>query len=319
MFGHPAAENAIAIGAVFQGNGGFGPGYFDGDEPVESFSSDGPRRMFFSADGEPYTPSDFSASGGMVRQKPNFVAADGVSTNTPFFEQFLGTSAAAPHAAAIGALLKQRGVTDPRLIRHLFEATAIDVETPGFDRKSGHGIVDAFKVMMSPLAMDDELVRGFEPVILLDEMSLIANDLAGIGAGQLSLPGGSGTTEKGGTFSVENGLVSYRPPGGFRGADRFEYVVSEEGSSSITASVLITVEDPPPAPLRLSIVTWSGEALTLEITGNSGQIVGVDHASTLDENPGWSELTNVTLDAVGRTSVEIELPAEIGFLRARSL
>jgi len=74
--------------------------------PVEIFSSDGPRRFFYRADGTPVTPGNFLASGGAVRQKPDIAAGDGVSTSVPGFAPFFGTSAAAPHAAAIAALLK---------------------------------------------------------------------------------------------------------------------------------------------------------------------------------------------------------------------
>ena len=41
-----------------------------------------------------------------VRPKPEIAAADGVSTTVPGFATFFGTSAAAPHAAAIAALMK---------------------------------------------------------------------------------------------------------------------------------------------------------------------------------------------------------------------
>ena len=317
VFGHPAAENAIAIGAIYQGHGLFGPGYFDGDEIVESFSSDGPRRMFFNGDGDPYTPADFSGSGGVVRKKPDFVAADGVSTNTPFFEQFFGTSAAAPHAAAIGALLKQRGISDPKQIRQLFESTSIDVEEPGFDRKSGHGIIDGFKVMLSPLGIDDSLSRSYASIILLDEMALVGNDLAGIGAGSFSIENATVNTDQGGTISFENGLISYRPPPAVRGMDRFEYTISEPGGISSTASVSIDVQAPPPMPLSLSIDKFDGGSLTLRLVGNPGQNVALDQASSLSGVPPWLEMSTWELDLEGQLSVTVELAADEGYLRLR--
>ena len=60
---------------------------FDGTEPVETFSSDGPRKIFFQADGTPLgSPVD--------RLKPDLAAADGVTTATSGFNPFFGTSAA---------------------------------------------------------------------------------------------------------------------------------------------------------------------------------------------------------------------------------
>ena len=101
-FGHSASQHAVGVGAVRVPTGG---GAFDGTESVETFSSDGPRRIFFEAAGTVITPGDLSSTGGRVLQKPDVVAADGVSTSTPGFSRFFGTSAAAPHAAAIGALM----------------------------------------------------------------------------------------------------------------------------------------------------------------------------------------------------------------------
>ena len=56
IFGHPAAEGALAVAAVNVADaGGAGGVRFDGSESVEEFSSDGPRRIYFEADGSPVT------------------------------------------------------------------------------------------------------------------------------------------------------------------------------------------------------------------------------------------------------------------------
>ncbi len=104
-FGHPASKDAVGVAAVDVGDAGGAGGVFDGTESVETFSSDGLRRIFFEADGTPITAGNFSSTGGRVLQKPDLAAADGVSTSTPGFSTFKGTSAAAPHAAAIAALM----------------------------------------------------------------------------------------------------------------------------------------------------------------------------------------------------------------------
>jgi subtilisin family serine protease len=110
---------------------------------VESFSSDGPRRIFFTPNGIPITPGNFSSTGGTVRQKPDIAAADGVRTATPGFNPFFGTSAAAPHAAAIAALLEDTGNPTPAGLEQIFAHTALDIEASGFDRDSGWGLLDA--------------------------------------------------------------------------------------------------------------------------------------------------------------------------------
>ena len=121
---------------------------FNGTESVETFSSDGPRRVFYLADGTPITPGDFSSSGGTVRQKPDITAADGVLTATPGFNPFDSTSASAAHAAAIAALmLSAKPTLTIARVRNILRATALDIEAPGWDRDSGYGIIMADKAL----------------------------------------------------------------------------------------------------------------------------------------------------------------------------
>ncbi len=139
--GHAATANAFGVAAVRAAGK---TSAFTGAESVEYFSSDGPRRVFYTANGTPITPGNFSSTGGNVRSKPDIAAADGVQTATPGFAPFYGTSAAAPHAAALGALLlaKHPGITINK-VRKIFTTTALDIEAAGYDRDSGAGIIMA--------------------------------------------------------------------------------------------------------------------------------------------------------------------------------
>ena len=129
------------------------------------------------ADGR-YIPEDFTSVGGVVvrvsangfptyqdRQKPDLCGPD--NANTSFFSpgglydpdrdgfpNFAGTSASAPHVAAVGALLKQaRPDFSPNQIRHVLKATARDMIDPynpydfGPDRTTGAGFVDADRAL----------------------------------------------------------------------------------------------------------------------------------------------------------------------------
>jgi len=124
------------------------PHAFNSGDVVETFSSDGPRHIFFAANGAPLTvgQGNLLSGGGVVLQKPDLTAADGVSVTGVggFGSPFFGTSAAAPHAAAIAALVKSANpaVTQAQ-IRGILTSTAIDIHTPGFDRNSGAGILMA--------------------------------------------------------------------------------------------------------------------------------------------------------------------------------
>ncbi len=149
--GHAGAEGAFAVAATNVATAGGGPFVGGATNPAEPFSSDGPRRIFFNVDGTPVpAPLDSSASsnpllGGqnsVVRQKPDFTAADGVSTTTPGFETFFGTSASVPHAAAIAALASELfpSVSRDDLFDDFF-SSALDIEVDGFDFDSGNGII----------------------------------------------------------------------------------------------------------------------------------------------------------------------------------
>ena len=143
--GHATAVNGFGVAAV---DAMLRTIPFTTSNAVERFSSDGPRRVFFYPNGNAITPGNYSATGGVLRQKPDIAAADGVQTATPGFNPFYGTSAAAPHAAAIGALLRS-GKPDITIaeVRDIFNSTAIDIEGAGYDRDSGAGIIMADAVL----------------------------------------------------------------------------------------------------------------------------------------------------------------------------
>ena len=168
--GHSSAVDAFSVAAApaaaaFNGVAPVGPypGAFTGTNQVETFSSDGPRRVFFNAAGAALTPGNllFGTNGGAVRAKPDITAADGVSTTLPSgsgLNPFYGTSAAAPHAGAIAGLLKSANpALTPAQIRLILTTTAVDVEGAGYDNISGFGIVQAFQAMQTvsptPLAV----------------------------------------------------------------------------------------------------------------------------------------------------------------------
>ena len=123
------------------------------------------------------SPVVFAASGTndsfVIRDKPDIAGADGVSTTSSNFPSFFGTSASAPHAAAIAALmieataglqseaLAAAGIPLINLVtqaRGLFKASSLDIESAGFDRDSGSGILDANAALQKRIIFSD----GFE-------------------------------------------------------------------------------------------------------------------------------------------------------------
>ena len=144
--GHAATSDVGAFGVAATSAQVAFPNVFGAAHHVETFSSDGPRRIFYNSAGAQLTPGNVSASGGSVLQKPDVTAADGVSVTGAgnFSTPFYGTSAAAPNAGAIAALFKAQnpGLTSSQL-RSMLLSSAIDIEGAGFDRDSGAGIVMA--------------------------------------------------------------------------------------------------------------------------------------------------------------------------------
>jgi len=136
IFGHAASRGAMAVaatGAFENIDGVANPGH----DAIEEFSSRGPSRIFFTPAG---------AAAPEVRRKPNTTAVDGTSvTGINFFTPFFGTSASAPHAAAVAVLLKD---VDPGLnpagIARILRETSLERGTPGFDTTWGFGLIDAY-------------------------------------------------------------------------------------------------------------------------------------------------------------------------------
>jgi hypothetical protein len=143
-YGHNAASAALSMAATFYGSAKKGVVPFTGAaNPTETFSSSGPRKIFYYPDGTPITPGNFlfATGGGNTLQKPDLTAADGVFTATPGFLPFFGTSAASPHGAGIAAVVKQaRPSYTPLQVKTALVKSALDNMAVGWDINGGWGV-----------------------------------------------------------------------------------------------------------------------------------------------------------------------------------
>jgi Subtilase family len=136
ILGHSGSESVIAAAAV----------PFDDKSVPEPYSAPGPVTHFFG----PVTGASAAAPiAERIIPKPDLAATDG-GANTFFGElvagtwRFFGTSAAAPHAAAVAALLRQAnpGASQAQ-VRSTLRETAVPVGSAGAD-VVGAGLVNAF-------------------------------------------------------------------------------------------------------------------------------------------------------------------------------
>jgi len=195
-FGHNAVGSGISVAAVDLATATGPGGTFTGGaaNPVETYSSDGPRKMFYQPNGTAITPGNvlFGSNGGTTLQKVNMAAGDCGTTTTPGFLNFCGTSAAAPAAAAIAALIKgaNPAATNAQVVSAM-NASALDIEAAGWDRDSGVGIV------MVPSSLYSFTIGG---------------NLSGLGAGKsvvlLNNGGDALTRNADGSFTFATALAS---------------------------------------------------------------------------------------------------------------
>jgi hypothetical protein len=157
-FGQNSAIGAVAVAAA---------SVFSPTVP-EAFTSFGPTTILRDGSGNPLVTPE-------IRNTPQITGPDGGNTSffPPFndspsdpdtFPNFFGTSASAPHVAAVAALLLERAaqlgisLTPTQLYNILFNST-VDITgsfgtNPGFDSRTGWGRLDA-NLALSQLAVPE--------------------------------------------------------------------------------------------------------------------------------------------------------------------
>ncbi|ELS04865.1 Ca2+-binding protein, RTX toxin [Xenococcus sp. PCC 7305] len=190
--GHPAATNAQAVAAI---------PFFDQNNP-EPFTSEGPNTILFEPNGTLKAVPE-------IRQTPDIAAID--DTNTTFFipgndipedldtfPNFSGTSAAAPHAAAVAALVQQANPSfTPHQVYARLQSTAIDITPSGFDNVTGFGLINAYDAIFGSVVPatlpfsenfdDGDLPLAFETNSNTSGRIQVTSDFSPLGAQQLIL------------------------------------------------------------------------------------------------------------------------------------
>ena len=142
IYGHAAVSGALAVGAINAVD--------SGHDTIAPYSSQGASEIYYPVE--------------ETRMKPDLVAIDGVSITGAggFPSPFYGTSAAAPHAAAVAALVLEAireddsTITKAAAAQQVFNTlrgTSVDLGDSGTDNVFGAGRVDAEAAVSSVSAI----------------------------------------------------------------------------------------------------------------------------------------------------------------------
>lgn len=194
-YGHSNAVGAVAVGAAFFGTT---PEFGVNPPLLNSFSSYGTTPIFFDIAGNRLATPE-------VRPRPQITAVDG--TNTTFFfgdtardadtlPNFFGTSASAPHAAAVAALmLEANPALTPDEVLQNMQLSAIDIVGTndvggpvanqnialpvGFDEASGAGLIQADAAITFSISSTELVCNGLAATIYVENGVIVGGPLDG--------------------------------------------------------------------------------------------------------------------------------------------
>ncbi|MFB6232439.1 MAG: choice-of-anchor D domain-containing protein [Salinibacter sp.] len=292
VFGHQNASGGAAVAAAnYQDT----PEFETDPAQPESFTSLGGVPILFDDDGIRFSEPE-------VREQPRFTGPDGTSTSIPEFNPFSGTSAAAPHVAAVAALQLQANpdLTPSEIYTNLADG-ASDMEDIGYDFLTGAGFVQAAQTITSvtnepnievePLSVDfgTSFFDGSAGE-LISKPSTTVRVRNSFGTAPLNI---SNSTLSGSAFSVTSGSL----PSGQLGVDESTTAtVTFDPSSAGTFSETLTIDSDDPDESTVT-VPFDAEAVPPPVAGTSpdslAEAVEVGNMTTKTlsvANSGGSEL-----------------------------
>ncbi len=273
VIGHAAVEEVLCTAAARAST----------PDTIEYFSSWGPGTIFYPSLQD--------------RQVPNITAVDGVQTKTGqlgyFLDPFYGTSAAAPHVAAIAALVWD---ADPTLTsKEVFDvltSTAVDLETPGWDVTSGYGRVDAYKAVGSVLGLPtvDSLAPAGGPAGGGTSVVITGTNFVGVSNPSYVTFGGTDATD----YTVDSDTqITATAPAHDVGTVQVQ-VIADGGTTENTAADDYTYVDAPSiTELAPSVGPMAG--------GQDVTITGTD----------FIDVTGVTFGGTNAMSYHVDSPTQI--------
>lgn len=144
VWGHPAATDVIAVGAVPATSNQFCSSA-SGPNQIETFSSQGPEAIFFPSFEQRLKPDVVAPDDIHITGAGGFGSPDG---RGGFI--LCGTSGSAPHVAGVAALILSKNPSlKPDQVKSALENTAVDLGPSGADNIFGFGRIDALSAVKS--------------------------------------------------------------------------------------------------------------------------------------------------------------------------
>jgi len=294
LFGHANAAGATAVGAAFYLDT---PEYGMAPPVLEPYSSTGGTPILFASNGTPLATPD-------VRSKPEITAVDGV--NTTFFfndshgndgiDDFFGTSAAAPHAAGVAALMleAQPGSTSQQ-IRSALETTAINMNTDGFDHASGYGLIQADAAIAALLVTGGNTPPTANFVAVSTDLDVDFTDASGDSDG--SVMAWDWNFGDGNSSSLQNPSHTYGA--GSTYTVTLTVIDNENGMDSTSQQVTVSTAGGNAPPVASFTYACSGRDCSFDSSGSTDdvEISGYswdfgDGSNSSEANPSYSYTSN---------------------------
>jgi len=307
LYGHANAAGAEAVGAAY---------YLD----TPAFGTNPPQLEYFSSAGG--TPILFASDGTLLpvpelRMKPEIVAPDGVSTtffyptsdrNGDGHPDFSGTSAAAPHAAGVAALMfAANPAATPDTVQAALETTAIDMLTAGFDYDSGFGLIQADQALAA--VTTGNLPPNADFSWTADNLAAQFTDQSSDGDG--SIMAWSWDFGDGGGSTDQDPSHNYAAAGSYT----VTLTVTDNAGASDSTSQNVTVSGPAANTPPTASFTFSCNGLTCDFNASGstddGAIVGYSW-SYGDGGTGGGMTTSYTYPAAGTRTVTLTVTDDDG-------
>ncbi|MEW6458995.1 MAG: fibronectin type III domain-containing protein [Bacillota bacterium] len=295
IFGHPAVPNVIAVGALNASN----------PMAIASYSSQGPVTITY--------PSS------VTRKKPDICGIDGVAVTGVggFPSPFYGTSAAAPHIAAVAALVwSQQPTKNAAEIRSMVLQGTSDLGAPGYEYIYGYGLADTI-IAAAPLQPVGLTAAPSDRSVVLSWSANTEPDLAGY---QVDFRKTGASTWS--NVAVAKTATSYTVSSLINGAE-YEFRLRAKdttGNWSVYSDVVRAVpydNVPPPVPTGLKVSSVNDGQVALSWTAVSAtDLAGyqLDYRAVGEEI--WVEVLLGKVTSRTVTGLTNEIPYEFR-IRAR--